>query len=212
MAAFSEPHENGDSARVSGAASPSRIRRPRVPGVDKSVGNVGARAKGVTGGLRRAAATGRTAGRTAAARAGRTTTQMGRTAASGVEKTGGTVAQAGGTTASGVARTGRSVTSGAGALASKGIGTAAAAVRTGLGASLSFLVSRALLLLQLIKRLAKMALDALQGLANRLRERGASARRPDLDTAEDEENTQDSGGEDSEPRGRRPRSKGPGRT
>jgi hypothetical protein len=137
---------------------------------------------------------------------------MGRTAASGVEKTGGTVAQAGGTTASGVARTGQSVTSGAGALASKGIGTAVAAVRTGLGASLSFLVSRALLLLQLVKRLAMMALEALQGLANRLRERGASARRPDLDTAEDEENTQDSGGEDSEPRGGRPRAKGPGRT
>lgn len=68
------------------------------------------------------------------------------------------------------------------------VGAAGSALRTGLGASLSFLVSKAFLLLQLIKRLALMAIEALKGLARRLRELAASAQRPERDASGEEEN------------------------
>ena len=143
-----------DTDRNAGSAGSiaGKVRRRRVPGLDAAVGRATSGVKGVAGGARRASST-----------AGRTAAETGRTAGGGV------------------AGAGRTVASGTGAVVEKGTGTVqgtvgavSSVVRTGLGTSLWFLVSKALILLQLIKRLALMALDVIERLAQRVRERAAT--------------------------------------
>jgi hypothetical protein len=174
------------------------VRRPRVPGA----GNVGdaatSGAKNVVGGVRRASAgvaergragSGRTAGgvrrastglaergRAASGQVTRATTgavDTGRTAAGEVTRHTAAAAETGRGTAGKVASTGADVAGGV-------VGAVGSTLRTGVGASLSFLIPKALVLLLLIRRLVLMALEALRDLARRLRERATSAsRRPD---------------------------------
>jgi len=199
--------------KTPGSTSGKTLRR-RVPGLDAAVGKATSGAKGVAGGARRASSTaGRTvaaAGRNAATRTGRAAGKTGRTAGSGVAAIGRAAEKTGRTAGAGVAGAGQTVASGTGAVVEKGTGTVRGAVgttvgtavrtvgpvlRTGLGTSLGFLVSSALILLQLIKRLAMMALEAIERLGQRLRERAASRRAQSAEQDEDAGGREEAGRE-----------------
>jgi hypothetical protein len=174
--------ENTDkAARAAGrSANPGRRevapggRGRRVPGAGKVVGAATSGTKNVVGGVRRAPAGVAERGRAASGQATRAATGAvgtGRTAADEVTRRTADAAETGRAAAGEVASTGADVISAVGST-----------LRTGIGASLSFVIPKALLLLQLIRRLALMALEALRDLARRLRELATSAsRRPDQD-------------------------------
>lgn len=183
--------ENTDkAARAAGrSANPGRRevapgeRRRRVPGAGNVVGTATSGAKNVVGGVRRAPAGVAERGRAASGQATRATTGAvgtGRTAADEVTRRTAAAAETGRAAAGAVASTGADVISDV-------VGAVGSTLRTGIGASLSFVIPKALLLLQLIRRLALMALEALRDLARRLRELATSAsRRPDQDDEDDE--------------------------
>jgi hypothetical protein len=194
----------------SAGSTSGKTQRRRVPGLDAAVGKATSGAKGVAGGARRASSTaGRTvaaAGRNAATRTGRAAGKTGRTAGSGVVATGRAAEKTGRTAGAGVAGAGQTVASGTGAVAEKGTGTVRGVVgtavrtvgpvlRTGLGTSLGFLVSKALILLHLIKRLAMMALEAIERLGQRLRERAAARRAQSAEQDEDAGGREEAGRE-----------------
>jgi hypothetical protein len=135
------------------------LRRPRVSGAGKVVGAAAARANDMARGVRRA------------------TTGAGSTAAGGVAKGVAGAADTGRAAAGGAASTAAGVTTGATGTVKGITGTAkgvVGSVGSTLGVSFSFLVAKAAILLELIKRLALMAVNALKDLARRLRELAAS--------------------------------------
>ena len=105
--------------------------------------------------------------------------ETGKGAAGGLVSTGTGVAAGVGNVGKGA---GKAVTGAVGSAVGSAVGAAVvSAVRVGARMSLSFLIGKALLLLELIKRLSLAAVDALARLADRLKERleGASSRSGD---------------------------------
>ena len=74
------------------------------------------------------------------------------------------------------------------------VGTVVSTLRTGVGAGLSLVVHKALLLLQLLRRIALQAIEALRQLARRLREYGGVEADDSAEVDEDEEPARDGAG------------------